>query len=84
MEDVTSLIDVEVENLMKQASDIDRKDYEDEIRKRQVLRTLPFDARNEVSADARFIVKKITTQLWVICVVLPVVAALLYVALTMK
>lgn len=82
MKDVTSLIDVEVENLMKSAKASDRQDYEDVIRKRQLSRTLAFDARNEVSADARYISGRIVKHLWVIFVLLPVVAGLLFVALS--
>jgi len=47
----------------------------------EVSRTLPFDARNEVSADARYIARRIVSNMWVIGVGLPVVAALLLVAL---
>lgn len=82
MKDVTGLMDVEVEVLMKQAVfPADRKAYEDVLRKRQLSRTLPFDARNEVSADARHIASHIIKHMWIIGVGLPVVAALLIVAL---
>lgn len=73
------MIDAEVETLMKQAKD--RSNYEDVLRKRQLSRTLVFEARNEVSADARFIAGRIVTNMWIIGVGLPVVAALLIVAL---
>jgi hypothetical protein len=55
--------------------------YEDVLRARQTSRTLPFDARNEVSADARFIAARIVSNMWIIGVGLPIVAALLIVAL---
>lgn len=84
MEDVTSLMDVDVESLMRKAGASDRSHYEDEIRKRQTSRTLPFDARNEVSADARHIASRIVKHLWIIGVVLPFVGCLLYAALSMK
>lgn len=84
MRDLTGLIDVDVETLMKQAGTSDRSYYEDELRKRQVSRTLPFDARNEVSADARFIAGRVITQLWIVFVGVPVVVGLLYVLFTMR
>jgi hypothetical protein len=74
MENVARLMDVEVESLMKKADDYDRGRYEDEIRKRQLSRTLPFDTRNEVSADARYVASSITKHLWIIGVVIPTVA----------
>jgi hypothetical protein len=79
MKDLTSVIDVEVESLMKKSND--RSEYEDVLRKRQLSRTLTFDARNEVSADARYIAGRIVSTMWFIGVGLPVVAALLIVAL---
>jgi hypothetical protein len=77
MRDVTGLMDVEVEALMKQARGDDQDQYADVIRRRQISRTLPFDARNEVSADATYIAGRIVTHMWIIGVLVPVVAVLL-------
>lgn len=84
MKDLTGLLDVQIEGLMKSAKANDKSTYEDELRNRQLSRTLPFDARNEVSADARHIAGHIVTHLWIIGVVVPVVAGLLFVLFTMK
>jgi hypothetical protein len=81
MKDVSSVIDVEVESLMRKAPASERLGYEDVLRNRQTSRTLPFDDRNEVSADARYIARRIVTNMWIIGVGLPIVAALLIVAL---
>lgn len=84
MKDMTGLLDVQIEALMKNAKTNDKSTYEDELRNRQLSRTLPFDARNEVSADARYVAGHIVTHLWIIGVVVPVVAGLLFVLFTMK
>jgi len=84
VKDMTGLLDVQIEALMKNAKTNDKSTYEDELRNRQLSRTLPFDARNEVSADARHIAGHIVTHLWIIGVVVPVVAGLLFVLFTMK
>jgi hypothetical protein len=76
MKDVSNLLDVEIENLMKSDGG-ERQNYEEVIRKRQLSRTLPFDERNEVSADARYITSHIVQNLWIIFVVIPVIAGLL-------
>ena len=81
MMETNSLIDVDVEGLMNKAGQGEKQGYADVIRKRQVSRTFPFDARNEVSADARYIAGRIVSNMWIIGVGLPVVAALLLVAL---
>jgi hypothetical protein len=78
MKDLRSLIDVDVEDLMKKASAFDVDYYKNTLYKRQVSRTLPFDARNEVSADARFIASRVITHLWIMLVVFPIVAFILY------
>ena len=38
----------------------------------------PFNPRNEVSADAQFITKRIVRTLWTIFVLLPVVVGIIY------
>jgi hypothetical protein len=43
-----------------------------------------FDPRTEVSADARYIAKRISRTLWIIFVLLPVVLAILYAIVTAK
>lgn len=80
MTDLTALMDVEVEIMMNKAHANFKQDYADVIRRRQISRTLSFDARNEVSADARFISSRIVKHMWIIGVLLPVVAGLLFVA----
>ena len=78
MEDLRSVIDVDVESRMKETTYGPYKvEYENVLRKRQQSRTLLFDARNEVSADARYIASRIVTTMWIIGVGLPIVAALL-------
>ncbi len=77
------MLDVELERLMKADFSV-REDYEKIIRARQLSRTLPFDPRNEITADARYIADRIVSNLWIICVGLPIVAGLLFVALTIK
>jgi hypothetical protein len=84
VKDLTNLLDVQIEALMKSAKGNERTWCEDELRNRQLSRTLPFDARNEVSADARYVAGHIVTHLWIIGVVVPVVAGLLFVLFTMK
>jgi hypothetical protein len=84
VKDLTSLLDVQIESLMKSAKGNDRARYTDEIRNRQVSRTLPFDSRHEVSADARHIAGRIIKHLWIICVGVPVVAGLLFLVLNIK
>jgi hypothetical protein len=46
--------------------------------RKKALDEKPFDARTEISADARHIASRIVTQLWVIFVLLPIVLVLLY------
>jgi hypothetical protein len=46
--------------------------------KREDLQNSPFDPRTEVSADARHIAGNIVKHLWIICIVLPFVLAILY------
>jgi hypothetical protein len=81
MKELAGLIDVEVEVLMKKAPANERLDYEEVLRKRQTSRTLPFDARNEVSADARYIASRIVSNMWIIGVFLPIIAVLIIIAL---
>ena len=73
---LADLIDVDVEALMKTPGTTFGKDCEHVLRKRQLLRTLPFDARNEVSADARFIAGRIVKHMWLIAVLLPVISGI--------
>jgi hypothetical protein len=81
MEDLRTLIDVDVESRMNASTYPPyKKEYENVLRTRQQSRTLPFDARNEVSADARYIVEKITKYIVVLFVLLPVVAGLMLLA----
>jgi hypothetical protein len=82
MKDTRAMLDVQIETLMKSTNGTERTWYEDELRKRQQSRTLPFDTRNEVSADARYIAGRIITHLWVIIVMLPLAAAALYAMLS--
>jgi hypothetical protein len=77
------MLDVELERLMKNDASV-REDYEKIIRARQTSRTLPFDPRNEISADARYMADRIVSNLWIIGVGLPLVAGLLFVAFTIK
>lgn len=46
--------------------------------KRAGLTEDPFDDRAEVSADAKFISKRIVTHMWIIFVLLPIVIAILF------
>lgn len=48
---------------------------------RQKSLSNPFDPRSEISADARHIAGRIVTQMWIIFVVLPLVAGILYAVL---
>jgi len=77
------MLDVELERLMKNDASV-REDYEKIIRARQTSRTLPFDPRNEISADARYMADRIVSNLWIIGVGLPLVAGLLFVAFIIK
>jgi hypothetical protein len=43
-----------------------------------------FDARNEVSADAKYVAGKIVRHLWTIFVLLPVVLGILYAVVSSK
>jgi hypothetical protein len=64
MEDLGSVIDVDVESRMKETTYPAYKvAYENVLRKRQQSRTLLFDARNELSADARYIARRIVTTM---------------------
>jgi hypothetical protein len=38
----------------------------------------PFDPRTDVSADAKYIARRIVTHLWILFVALPLILALLY------
>jgi hypothetical protein len=75
------MLDVELEQVMKSDSKV-RGDYENIIRARQLSRTLPFDPRNEISADARYMADRIVTNLWIILVALPVILGLLFAAIS--
>jgi hypothetical protein len=77
------MLDVELEGLMKTDS-FRREDYENIIRARQLSRTLPFDLRNEISADARYMADRIVRNMWIIGVGLPIVASLLLILFTSK
>jgi hypothetical protein len=77
------MLDVELERLMKNDASV-REDYEKIIRARQTSRTLPFDPRNEISADARYMADRIVSNLWIIGVGLPLVAGLPFIAFTIK
>jgi hypothetical protein len=54
------------------------KKDEETAKRREELRTNPFDARTEISADARYIAKQIVKHLWIIFVALPIVLAVLF------
>jgi hypothetical protein len=56
----------------------DEKRRAEATRKLADLRANPFDARTEVSADARYIAGRIVKHLWVIFVVLPFVLVILF------
>jgi len=45
--------------------------------KRKELRDNPFDPRTEVSADAKYISRRIVTHLWILFVLLPFIIGLL-------
>lgn len=90
MEDLTRLLDVEIEKLMNSLESQEihptiknalKTEYQNEIGKRQLSRTLAFDSRNEVSADARYIADhiagRIVKHLWIIFILLPVVGFVL-------
>ncbi len=81
---LADLIDVDVEALMKTPGTTFGKDCEDVLRKRQLSRTLQFDARNEVSADARFIAGRIIKHMWLIAVLLPVISGILFAVISNK
>jgi hypothetical protein len=51
---------------------VDRAEYR--IRRRRMIEENPFDPRTEISADA----KRIVMTLWIILVILPFIAALLF------
>ncbi len=74
------MLDVELEQLMK-ANPKERETYEEVIRARQLSRTLPFDPRNELSTDAKYVADRIVGTMWTIFVLLPVVVGLLLAAL---
>lgn len=74
------MLDVELERLMK-ANPKERESYEETIRARQLSRTLPFDPRNELSTDAKYIADRIVGTMWTIFVLVPVVLGLLAAAL---
>jgi hypothetical protein len=84
VKDLAHWIDVDVETLMKTPGTTFGKACEDLLRKRQLSRTLPFDERNEVSADARFIAGRIVKHLWLIAVLLPVVSGILFAVISNK
>ncbi len=42
----------------------------------------PFDPRSEVSADAKYIARKIVTHLWILFVALPIMLGIVYAILT--
>ncbi len=69
------MLDVELEQLMKSDESV-REEYEKIIRARQLSRTLPFDQRNEISADAVYVAGKIVSTMWIIGVGIPVVVGL--------
>jgi hypothetical protein len=48
------------------------------IAKQEELRAYPFDPRTEVSADARHVASRIVTHLWILFVLLPFVAGVLF------
>jgi hypothetical protein len=75
------LLDVELDNAIKADPSL-RDNYENIIRARQLSRTLPFDHRNEISADAVYIADRVVKTMWIILVVLPVVMGLLLVAIS--
>ena len=75
---LADLIDVDVEALMKTPGTAFGKDCEHVLRKRQLSRTLPFDARDEeFMPDARFIAGRIVKHMWLIAVLLPVISGIL-------
>lgn len=75
-------LDVELERLMVKGDADTKAEYADIIRTRQLSRTLPFDQRNEVSADAVYIAGKIVSTMWIIGVGIPVLCGLLLIAIT--
>jgi hypothetical protein len=77
------MLDVELEQSAKIDPKV-REDYTEIIRLRQLSRTLPFDQRNEVSADAKYIADRIVKHMWIICIGVPVVAGLLFLVLNIK
>jgi hypothetical protein len=52
--------------------------------RRAILVANPFDSRNEISADARYIGGKIVSHTWIIFVLLPIVLGVLFAILTAK
>jgi hypothetical protein len=87
---MAGMIDAELEAEMKEAraEGFSGAEYEAEIRRRQTSRTLPFDSRNEVSADARYVAEcvsgRIITHMWIIGVLVPTVLGILLALLTAK
>jgi len=76
------MLDVEVEHLMKAAGNSETGEtYADILRARQLSRTLPFDPRNELSTDAKYIADRIVGTMWTIFIVLPLVVGILVAAL---
>jgi hypothetical protein len=51
---------------------------EQQAAKRRDLADNPFDPRTEVSADARHIANRIVANLWILFVLLPIAASILY------
>lgn len=45
------------------------------------LEANPFDPRNEVSADARYIAKRVVKHLWIIFLVVPTILSIILLAL---
>lgn len=58
-----------------------KKKYNTQGAKAERLAANPFDARNEVSADGRYIAGQIVKNMWIIFVLLPIALALVYLAL---
>ncbi len=67
------MLDVELEQLMK-TGDTSARDI---IAARQLSRTLPFDPRNELSTDAKYVADRIVSTMWMIFIVLPFVVGIL-------